>query len=162
MWVCRNASISLWRLVRGTHSSMSAVRPNRARTTIPEDRPKDKMPVTLDQILSSTRAGLPALHARRAALEREAADAPVPRSFAAALARPTVAVIAEVKRRSPSAGAIREDLDPADRAERYARHGAAAISVLTDAPYFGGSMDDLRTAAARAHVPLLRKDFVLD
>ncbi len=120
------------------------------------------MPVTLDQILSSTRDGLPALHARRAALEREAADAPVPRSFAAALARQTVAVIAEVKRRSPSAGAIREDLDPADRAERYARHGAAAISVLTDAPYFGGSMGDLRAAAARAHVPLLRKDFVLD
>ncbi|HKT60076.1 MAG TPA: indole-3-glycerol-phosphate synthase, partial [Gemmatimonadales bacterium] len=83
-------------------------------------------------------------------------------SLAAALRRPTVAVIAEVKRRSPSAGSIKEDLDPADRAARYARHGAAAISVLTDAPYFGGSMGDLRAAAARTRVPVLRKDFILD
>jgi indole-3-glycerol phosphate synthase len=120
------------------------------------------MPVTLDQILSTARGQLPALHARRAAVEREAADAPPAPSFAAALRRPTVAVIAEVKRRSPSAGPIREDLDPADRAERYARRGAAAISVLTDGPYFGGSLDDLRAAAARARVPLLRKDFILD
>jgi len=120
------------------------------------------MPVTLDQILSSTRRGLPELRARRAALEREASGASPPPSFAGALRRETVAVIAEVKRRSPSAGAIREDLDPAERAERYARHGAAAISVLTDGPYFGGSLDDLRAAARRATVPVLRKDFILD
>ena len=120
------------------------------------------MPVTLDQILSSTRDGLPSLHARRAVVEREAAQAPRAPSLAAALRRSTVAVIAEVKRRSPSAGSIREDLDPADRAARYARHGAAAISVLTDAPFFGGSMADLRAAAARTRVPVLRKDFILD
>jgi indole-3-glycerol phosphate synthase len=120
------------------------------------------MPVSLDQILSSTREGLPSLHARRATVEREAAEAPQAPSLAAALRRSTVAVIAEVKRRSPSAGSIREDLDPADRAARYARHGAAAISVLTDAPYFGGSIADLRAAAARASVPVLRKDFILD
>ncbi|HET8833732.1 MAG TPA: indole-3-glycerol phosphate synthase TrpC [Gemmatimonadales bacterium] len=120
------------------------------------------MPVSLDQILSSTREGLPLLHARRATVEREAAEAPQAPSLAAALRRSTVAVIAEVKRRSPSAGSIREDLDPADRAARYARHGAAAISVLTDAPYFGGSIADLRAAAARASVPVLRKDFILD
>jgi len=120
------------------------------------------MPVTLDQILSSTRDGLAALHRRRAAVEQEAAEAPHAPSFAAGLRRGTVAVIAEVKRRSPSAGAIREDLDPAERAERYARHGAAAISVLTDGPFFGGSLDDLRAAAARARAPLLRKDFILD
>jgi len=120
------------------------------------------MPVTLDQILSSTRDGLAALHRRRAAVEQEAAEAPHAPSFAAGLRRGTVAVIAEVKRRSPSAGAIREDLDPAERAERYARHGAAAISVLTDGPFFGGSLDYLPAAAARARVPLLRKDFILD
>jgi indole-3-glycerol phosphate synthase len=120
------------------------------------------MPVTLDQILSSTRDALPALHARRRAVEAAAADArPVP-SLAAALRRDRVAVIAEVKRRSPSAGAIREDLDPADRAARYASHGAAAISVLTDGPFFGGSMADLRAAVARVAVPVLRKDFILD
>jgi indole-3-glycerol phosphate synthase len=120
------------------------------------------MPVTLDQILSSTRDGLPSLHARRAAVEREAATAPRAPSLAGALKRSSVAVIAEVKRRSPSAGSIREDLDPADRAARYARQGAAAISVLTDAPYFGGSIADLRAAAARTGVPVLRKDFILD
>jgi indole-3-glycerol phosphate synthase len=73
-----------------------------------------------------------------------------------------LAVIAEVKRRSPSAGAIREDLDPADRAQLYASAGAAAISVLTDGPYFGGSLADLADAARRVSVPVLRKDFILD
>ena len=120
------------------------------------------MPVTLDEILSTTRGRLPDLRARRAAVERAAADAPRPPSLAAALRGDRVAVIAEVKRRSPSAGAIREDLDPAERAERYARHGAAAISVLTDGPFFGGSLDDLRAAVGRTVVPVLRKDFILD
>jgi indole-3-glycerol phosphate synthase len=67
-----------------------------------------------------------------------------------------------VKRRSPSAGSIREDLDPIERAIVYGTHGAAAISVLTDERYFGGSMDDLRAAAGRSVVPVLRKDFILD
>jgi indole-3-glycerol phosphate synthase len=120
------------------------------------------MPVTLDQILTSTRGRLADLRDRRAALEREASEAARPPSFAGALRRDSVAVIAEVKRRSPSAGSIREDLDPADRAERYARHGAAAISVLTDEPFFGGTIDDLRAAVARTAVPVLRKDFILD
>jgi indole-3-glycerol phosphate synthase len=120
------------------------------------------MPVSLDQILTATRGRLPDLRARRAAVEREAAAATPPPSLAAALRRGTVAVIAEVKRRSPSAGSIREDLDPAERAERYARHGAAAISVLTDGPFFGGSLEDLRAAVGRTAVPVLRKDFILD
>ena len=120
------------------------------------------MPVSLGLILDTTRQGLPALVARRSELERAAATAPAARRFAAALRGRSLGLIAEVKRRSPSAGSIREDLDPADRAVRYARHGAAAISVLTDAPYFGGSMADLRAASARARVPVLRKDFILD
>ncbi len=120
------------------------------------------MPVTLDEILSSTRGQLDTLRARGAALTREAADTPRPASLRAALCRPQLAVIAEVKRRSPSAGAIREDLDPAERAELYATHGAAAISVLTDGPYFGGSLADLTEAVRRVPVPILRKDFILD
>ena len=120
------------------------------------------MHVSLEQILRSTRDSLDPLHARRASLERDVATTRVPPSFRAALRKGAVAVIAEVKRRSPSAGAIREDLDPAERAALYAEHGAAAISVLTDGPYFGGSIQDLRAAAQRSSVPVLRKDFILD
>jgi indole-3-glycerol phosphate synthase len=120
------------------------------------------MPVSLDEILRSTRLGLDNSQARRARLERDVLARGVAPSFRAALRRDTVAVIAEVKRRSPSAGSIREDLDPAARAALYAAHGAAAISVLTDGPYFGGSIDDLKAAAQGAHVPVLRKDFIVD
>lgn len=119
------------------------------------------MPVSLDQILAATEATLPGLRARRRELERLAALATPRPSFRLALARPTVALIAEVKRRSPSAGSIREDLDPSLLAASYAAGGAAAISVLTDGPHFGGSLDDLRTVAERVKVPVLRKDFIL-
>jgi indole-3-glycerol phosphate synthase len=119
------------------------------------------MPVSLEEILASTERSLPALRARRRELERQAAErAPGP-SFRAALTGAAVALIAEVKRRSPSAGSIREDLEPAARAAHYADGGAAAISVLTDGPYFGGSLDDLRSVAGRVSVPVLRKDFIL-
>ncbi len=120
------------------------------------------MPVSLDQILRSTRGTLDDLRARRGALERDAGSTRPPPSFRAALGGQTVAVIAEVKRRSPSAGTIREDLDPRDRAALYARHGAAAISVLTDRPYFGGSIEDLRAVSLGSALPVLRKDFILD
>lgn len=120
------------------------------------------MATTLTQILEKTRAGLGALRARTAELERAAAGAPVPPSFRGAFAPDRVALVAEVKRRSPSAGAIREDLDPADRAARYARHGAAAVSVLTDGPFFGGSIGDLEAVVERVAVPVLRKDFILE
>jgi len=121
------------------------------------------MPGRLDQILSTTRQSLPALQGRRAALERDLRQArSTPPSLRSALRRPTVAVIAELKRRSPSAGSIREDLDPGHRAALYAQHGAAALSVLTDGPFFGGSMEDLRTAADNCSLPILRKDFILD
>lgn len=120
------------------------------------------MPVSLGEILTTTRETLPGLRAQRAALERAAAAAAPARPLAAALRGDRVAVIAEVKRRSPSAGTIRAELDPGERAALYARCGAAAISVLTDGPFFGGSLDDLRVAAARAAVPVIRKDFILD
>jgi len=120
------------------------------------------MPVTLEEILRSTEGRLDAVRARRTALEQEAQAAATPLSLAGALRHQTVAVIAEVKRRSPSAGSIRNDLDPKSRAELYARHGASAISVLTDGPFFGGSIEDLRVAARAASVPVLLKDFVLD
>jgi indole-3-glycerol phosphate synthase len=120
------------------------------------------MSVSLDEILSSTREGLASLHGRRATLERNLASAVPPPSFRSALRQSAVAVVAEVKRRSPSAGSIREDLEPAERAALYAAHGAAAVSVLTDGPYFGGSIEDLQAAVQRCPVPVLRKDFILD
>jgi indole-3-glycerol phosphate synthase len=120
------------------------------------------MAVTLDQILASTRLDLPELSRRRSALEREATDRPAPPSLARALRGERVRVLAEVKRRSPSAGVIRDDLEPGERAALYAEQGAAAISVLTDGPHFGGSVADLRAAAAMVSVPVLRKDFILD
>jgi indole-3-glycerol phosphate synthase len=120
------------------------------------------MPVSLDDILRTTRQRVDSLRGRRAALERDVGSAPAVPSFKAALRREAVAVIAEVKRRSPSSGSIRENLDAAERAALYAGHGAAAISVLTDEPYFGGSINDLRNAVQRVRVPVLRKDFILD
>lgn len=129
---------------------------------VPENRPKCKMPTTLDQILASTSATLPALRDRRAALELSARQAPAAAPFLPAGARKHLALIAEVKRRSPSQGSISELLDPVAHARSYAAAGASAISVLTDGPYFGGSLDDLRAVTAAVTVPCLRKDFILD
>ncbi len=84
------------------------------------------------------------------------------RSFREALARPGLSLIAEHKRRSPSAGAIREDLSLADVVAAYERGGAAALSILTEGPNFGGRLDDLRAARAASSLPLLRKDFIVD
>jgi indole-3-glycerol phosphate synthase len=117
---------------------------------------------TLDQMLSVTQSRIAALRTRARELERRAAAAPVPRAFDAALGGSTVGVIAEVKRRSPSAGPIREDLDPVDHARGYARGGAVAISVLTDEVHFGGSLHDLTRVTQAVSLPVLRKDFILD
>jgi indole-3-glycerol phosphate synthase len=73
-----------------------------------------------------------------------------------------VGLIAEVKRRSPSQGTIRGDLDPVAHARAYVRGGAMAISVLTEETHFGGSLEDLSLVAAAVSVPVLRKDFILD
>jgi indole-3-glycerol phosphate synthase len=121
------------------------------------------MPETrLDAILTATRDRVAGLRAQARELERRAAAAPAPRPFASALAGRHVGVIAEVKRRSPSAGTIREDLDPVAHAQAYTSGGAVAISVLTDELHFGGSLDDLTRVASAVSVPVLRKDFILD
>jgi indole-3-glycerol phosphate synthase len=97
---------------------------------------------------------------RAAARERTARD-PV-RPFAAALAGPGLAVIAEHKRRSPSAGLIRDDLELEAVVAAYERGGAAALSVLTERESFGGGLDDLGRARAASALPILRKDFIVD
>jgi len=75
---------------------------------------------------------------------------------------PTFGIIAEFKRSSPSAGQIRKNVAPADVAREYESHGAAGISVLTDERFFSGTLDDLHNVRASVHLPILRKDFVLD
>ena len=104
-----------------------------------------------------------------AAVQRAAAAAPPPCGFRAAVARGDpeqrwpvsgVALIAEVKRRSPSRGDLRPDLDPGALAAAYRRGGASAISVLTEPLHFAGSADDLRAVRAAVDLPVLRKDFV--
>jgi indole-3-glycerol phosphate synthase len=84
------------------------------------------------------------------------------RPFREALRSPGIAVIAEFKRRSPSAGALRERPDLAELLRAYERGGARAVSVLTEGPHFDGSLDDLRLARATCALPILRKDFIVD
>jgi len=95
-------------------------------------------------------------------LEREIGAPREGRPFSEALARPGTSLIAEHKRRSPSAGTIREGVSCADMVLAYERGGAAAISVLTEERHFGGSLADLREARAATDLPILRKDFTLD
>ncbi len=121
----------------------------------------------LDPILEQTRRRVAARRAelgpetleRRA---RERAQSDPPRGFAAALRRPGLSIIAEHKRRSPSAGVIREDLALEDVVSAYEAGGAAALSVLTEEGSFGGSLGDLARARAASRLPILRKDFIVD
>lgn len=121
----------------------------------------------LDEIVAHKRAEVAALKARRsvgtvAAACRGLAPA---RDFEAALRPPAgtrVRLIAEVKRASPSQGLFRADLDPIAQASTYAAAGAAAVSVLTDARYFHGSLEDLVRVRRAVPVPVLRKEFIVD
>jgi indole-3-glycerol phosphate synthase len=97
-----------------------------------------------------------------ARLEAAIAERPEGRPFSEALLRPGISVIAEHKRRSPSAGLIREGASVEDIVKAYERGGAVALSVLTEPFHFGGSLDDLRAARAISELPVLRKDFVVD
>jgi indole-3-glycerol phosphate synthase len=87
---------------------------------------------------------------------------PTPRDFATALREPGLSAIAEIKRKSPSKGLLRKDLDPSAIGRGYAHNGAAAISVLTDHEFFGGSLDDLTNVRQAVSLPVLRKDFIVD
>ncbi len=123
------------------------------------------MATILDEIVAAkrleierARRDVPESHLRGRSL-----DAPPPRDFFAALASgESISLIAEVKKASPSKGIIRADFDPVAIARIYQEHGASCISVLTDRPYFQGSLKYLRRIRAAVELPLLRKDFILD
>jgi indole-3-glycerol phosphate synthase len=118
----------------------------------------------LERIVDSTREDV----ARRrqavplSELEQQAAGTREDRPFSEALTRPGISVIAEHKRRSPSAGEIRQGTTVTEIVEAYERGGAVALSILTEQRHFGGSLEDLREARAASALPILRKDFVVD
>lgn len=122
----------------------------------------------LTRILAAKRSEVAASKASIpfAEIRARAAEASPVRGFANALrakiAAHRPAVIAEIKRASPSKGLIRADFDPARIAASYQANGAACLSVLTDREFFGGSAEDLRTARAACTLPVLRKDFIVD
>ncbi len=120
------------------------------------------VPDILSRIAAHKRAGLPALRARRDQLERKASERSAFRDFRVALKAAKPAIIAEVKKASPSKGTLARDFDPATIARKYASGGAAALSVLTDEKYFQGSLADLEAARAAVTIPVLRKDFTLE
>ena len=117
----------------------------------------------LQRIVETKRAEVEELRRGFTGLRDRAEDAPPARDFVGSLrGGDGVAVIAEIKRRSPGAGDIRTDLDPLRLGPRYETGGAAALSVLTDVEYFGGSLEDLAAVRGLVKIPVLRKDFVID
>lgn len=116
---------------------------------------------TLGRILEDTRRRLPSIESGPAGLPVGSTPG-VRRSLLAALQGIEVGIVAEIKRRSPSKGALNPWLDASSQAAAFERGGAAAISVLTEPSFFGGTLDDLRAARAAVQVPVLKKDFHLD
>lgn len=122
----------------------------------------------LAKIITTKEAEVKAGYAQHSLAEMEALakQQPAPRDFVgvikAKLAAKQPAVIAEVKKASPSKGVIREHFDPAAIAESYAAHGAACLSVLTDVDYFQGANSYLQAARAACQLPVIRKDFIID
>lgn len=122
----------------------------------------------LEQIVAVKREEVAAAQKRKslAAMREDAFSRVLTRDFEGALRRKIAggqaAVIAEVKKASPSKGVLREDFIPADIAQSYAEHGAACLSVLTDRQFFQGSADYLKQARASCDLPVLRKDFLID
>jgi indole-3-glycerol phosphate synthase len=118
----------------------------------------------IEQLISAAREGVD--QRRRETpqpdLESKLPDRGRDRPFNEALARPGLSVIAEFKRRSPSAGEIDASADLTERVGAYERGGAAALSILTEEGSFGGSLDDLRAARRACELPILRKDFIVD
>jgi indole-3-glycerol phosphate synthase len=119
----------------------------------------------LDQIVTSKRREIESARSlvSEVELEKRIAGLESGRGFTRTLARPGgVQIIAEVKKASPSAGVLRADFDPVAIARTYEQHGADCLSVLTDQPYFQGSLADLTAIHEVVQLPLLRKDFILD
>jgi indole-3-glycerol phosphate synthase len=119
--------------------------------------------VILDEILANKREEVAARLAQtpESVITERAASAPPPLDFHGALRRPGISIISEIKRQSPSGGALRLDMDAPTMAATYAGAGASCISVLTDEKYFKGSDADLIAVRQRVGVPIIRKDFVV-
>lgn len=116
----------------------------------------------LDRLVAAARDRAAALRTRRAEVEAEAGTAPAAPRWSSAFGTGSVTVIAEIKRRSPSRGAIAPSLEVESHAGAYERGGAGAVSVLTEERDFGGSLEDLRRVRGTVGVPVLRKDFLVD